>query len=429
MSLIFVAPRATEVPSPSHYFSFYSRLYSIGKFEGKDIVIVSSVKLENSEAHKNYEYLLTSHYTRDNFSGPKSIVSYKADCQRLLDIYDSKSEIHFYDGNFREFLLLLRLCLEESSYFGSFNFQNGSEWQLLLKSKKLSALMIRKCMRVALNHVSNIKFYAESDNLSSLLNGTLAIESDTFPLATNLPRKIVSKNIKYEILFLPQSHKEVNECVEIARNLKKNLKFRSLKVAIRLTSNDDVELRNGAEHVVFIRGYLNTDKYMEMLASANVVIFPYFNNFYEWGSSGKYLDTIYLKTVTIVPENSRMHMEGLKYGYTFSFRDFSFGEISNLIEKALSYTPSGNEEEVKDFEKMLKNVTLRRTLKTKSEIKNLDFRLIALFWALSFIYVFYISENQSKKAIILSFFYNRARQIYHFARRFIKTFNWTVSNR
>jgi hypothetical protein len=425
MSMIFVAPRATEIPSPSHYFSFYSRVFSIRKFEGKKILIITSAKLNKSKIEANYEYILTSRYTRDNFSGPKTLNSFKSDCQRLLKFYNSESEIHFYDGNFREFLLLLRLCIEETNCLGSFNFQNANEWQVLLKSKKLSARMIRKCMRIALSHVSTIKFFAESGNLSSLVNQALAIESSVFPLATNLPHKIASKNIKYDVLFMPQSQDEVNECTEIARKLKRSSKFSLLKVAIRMSSSLDVDSKNGAEHVVLIRGHLNINKYIEMLSSSKVVVFPYFNNFYEWGSSGKYLDAVYLKTVTVVPENSRMSLEGLEYGYTFSYVNFSFEEISNLISKALNYASTGREVGVRDFEEMVKTLTLNARLKSNHRTHSSGFRLSAFFWLLSIVYIFYISENQSKKAIVLSFLYNRARQVFRSVKKLIRIFSLT----
>ena len=410
--MIFVAPRATEEFLPSHFYAFYSRLFSIGEFEGKKISIVSSSRGSNSVDKCNYKYILTSRYTKDNFSGPKNLDSFKSDQKKIFELCNSNSEIHFYDGNFREFLLLFRCHLEESTFFSSFNFQNANEWLSLLKSEKIIARIMRYLMKKSIQNFSNTKFYAESSNLSDVVNNVLEIQSTAFPVVTNLPRVTVEKVNRFDVLFMPQSQDEFTKCFEMARKLKTDFNFSFLKIAIRVSSQLDVSTSNNSEQIVVIDAELNLDDYIELLTGTKVVVLPYFQNFYRWGSSGKYLDSIYLKCVTIVPDSSRMSKDGNIYGYTFPYRCFVFEEVSELIRQALDYSPTGDEEEVLDSEKMLKILSSESTTSPRKLVQISNFRLKALFWLLSFTYVFYLSENQSKKAIMLSFIYNRARQIY-----------------
>ncbi len=410
--MIFVAPRATEEFLPSHFYGFYSRIFSIGEFEGKKISIVCSRRSSNSLDNCNYKYILTSRYTKDNFSGPKNLDSFKSDQKKIFELCNSNSEIHFYDGNFREFLLLFRFHLEESTFISSFNFQNANEWLSLFQSKKLTARIIRYLMKRSIQSFSNTKFYAESSSLSTVINNVLEIQSSAFPVVTNLPRITVEKVNRFDVLFMPQSQDEFTKCLEIARKLKADSNSSFLKIAIRVSSQLDVSTSNNSEQIVIIDAELNLGDYVELLAGTKVVVFPYFQNFYRWGSSGKYLDSIYLKCVTIVPDNSRMSKDGNIYGYTFPYRRFVFEEVSELIRQALDYSPTGDEEEVLDSEKMIKILSSASTASPRKLVQVSNFRLKTLFWLLSFTYVFYLSENQSKKGIVLSFLYNRARQIY-----------------
>lgn len=376
-------------------------------------MIVCASPRGKSSKNSNYEYILSGRYTKDNFSGPKNLNSFKSDHKKIIELCNDSSEVHFYDGNFREFLLLFRFYIEQSQFFGSFNFQNANEWLLLFQSKKLTARIIRSLMKKSIRSFVHTKFYAESSALSSFINNVLEIHSSAFPLATNLPRIAVKKVCSLDVLFLPQSQDEFTKCLEIARKLKKNSKLSFLNIAIRFSLKPEFDLGGNAEQIVFIDAELSLDDYIQLLTRTKIVIFPYFQNFYRWGSSGKYLDSIYLKCVTIVPEGSRMNMDGNRYGYTFSYQYFVFEEVSELIKQALDYSPSGHEEEVLDFEKMLKQLTAESIAPSENSVQVSRFKLKSLFWLLSFTYAFYLSENQSKKAIILSFLYNRARQLYH----------------
>jgi hypothetical protein len=253
--------------------------------------------------------------------------------------------VHIYEGGLRELLLTLGLSRRHVNWKFSFNFNLIDPWQILLSSGFLARAALTSCSQ-ELRSVATL--YAETGNLALLLGRVLGSTPKEYPLCAIAGLDSTFKAKNYDFTFFVNGKEEIRLCLDAIETYEKSLDgaARSAYCFVpRWGSN--VELYRD-HHIVarskVLTGTLSSAQYAELMLETSVVVLPYLDKYYKFGSSGRLLDSRKFNVPVLAPQNSSLADQIQTYGWGINFEQTAEGLAHAMLQSkglsVLSSTPA-----------------------------------------------------------------------------------------
>jgi hypothetical protein len=311
VKFIDVSSLVVGTPGKGHLFSFHSNLVQAANASFSDSVIFGPV-VEASGA-------VVPIFTRKYFErGPGNLfqkIGMKQDIFRAniaLDIIPGTKVLHFYEGSLRDLTFLAELLAQRRDIVAVFNFFSLDPWTQILTSKFPGSKYVRSSLSGVLRQLSeNVAFTCDSTGMQSLFAKHLNLKQiQIYPLFSSV-RSPARTDLdwserRYSFLFTPRTWSEQRlvikaleilassatstHCVSISPRWKSNFNPRKIR-----------NLQGSAIKVEVIKAPLSQDEYSELFHKSKVVVLPYLDKHYVFGSSGKVLDSRMAHCLTVAP--------------------------------------------------------------------------------------------------------------------------------
>ena len=231
--------------------------------------------------------------------------------EKLESISGSKV-LHFYEGGLRDLTFLAELLSQRRDIVAVFNFFSVEPWAQLLTSKFPGSNYTRKRLGKLITELSeNVAFTCDSTRMKALFTKHLELkEISIYPLFSSVrpPAKTDPdwSERKYSFLFTPRTWTEqrlVIKALEIIGS--SETKSHCVAIAPRWKSHFNPRkirnLQSGSVTAEVIKGPLSYNEYGELFHQSRVVVLPYLDKHYIFGSSGKVLDSRMAHSLTVAP--------------------------------------------------------------------------------------------------------------------------------
>ena len=205
--------------------------------------------------------------------------------------------VQSYDGGLAELILFFRWARKIPSMVFLYNFHWASTWIEITKSRTPSAILLRTALRYSFRKKpSNLALTAETTRLGEILEMSLGIRTETYPIFTTVPWPPHSNwpGRAQDVLLFParNSPRDLSYTASLASELAK----RGVSIVTAL-SREDLEkfsaaplTNHGPLNPVFTP--LPQDSYIELFTGSRIVVLPYRAPYFDFGSSGKFNDAV-----------------------------------------------------------------------------------------------------------------------------------------
>lgn len=344
LNFYHVSFRATGNIEEGHYYSIYEKFNRF--FSDVNSQQTASIIRIDSNLTHSINLLEPINSKSNIFLFNKNI---KLNAHNLNAFYKSKilekedPVLVFYEGDEYEFLLALNILRLNPNSKIIFNFHHGYKWAKIINGKNLINFMFNFAFN-KFYKFPNVVVSAESFKLARLFERKFETKVEEFPIlsafdpTTKTITKSKSKDV--DLLLLPKEGLDIQYCLKAIKYLV--LGNTNLKIHLHISSipyNSEI-LRaanpQNSSNIQISFGYLPQDEYLELLARSRFTCFPYFGDFYEWGSSGRVNDAILQKSIPLVPSHT-----ALTYSFGRPIPHFSLDNFSEL-EMAINNHNSKN---------------------------------------------------------------------------------------
>lgn len=220
------------------------------------------------------------------------------------------THIQSYDGTLRELFVMAGIARKFPEVVCIYNFHWPIDWIHLSKSRGMRERLLRRELRRLFRSLpSNMHFSAETEILAEKMKAVWGISVSVYPIFTMLRRKKAKSWIRRDIdvLFFPQRSHELDHCFEMAALLTKK-GFRS-SIALTPSLKERVLVGGSGESLqeTFVSVFdlpLGGDEYQRVLQLHRIVVLPYLKEYFKWGSSGKFNESVALGAFPFVPSDT-----------------------------------------------------------------------------------------------------------------------------
>ena len=263
--------------------------------------------------------------------------------ETLVLIRAGVRRVQFYEGGIAELFLAGWLSIQSPELKIIFNFHWADEWLVVLKTKRLR-LVVAQFMKL---FGGQIIFAAESSKLANRIETVLSFPVATYPIiaAFDPPSNPAWSERENDVLFLPQRADEVESCFRIAGALKKRgitsilgIKERVLDSAqhriARIVAGDPSD-KNGSPWDLAMLP-LEDAEYKALISNSRIVVLPYSKKYFEWGSSGKFNESIALGSFPFVPDSTAILGQARAHNASHAYAIHNVPQTTSKIAHRLS---------------------------------------------------------------------------------------------
>lgn len=298
-------------------------------------------------------------YEREDWQVPKIDASVIQE-----NLYGEKGPFlfHIYEGNLQSLYLASLLLIKNPTSLALVNMHWADQASVQFSNKDFKS----KIFYTALSKLSNyfegrLILAAESKKLATLMSEKLNIEViEYLVFSVHDKNNEISNEKEFTVLASPCGLNEFHQIIDTTLDFLKRDQKVAINIPVHLLSSEieESEISN-AKNLGFTiyTANLDRDSYKALGTNARVTILTYTNKFYEWGSSGKLLDSVRFGARVIVPDNCAMAESVLrnKWGSTYSPNNLASLEwaithelINNESAKEIKTSPG-----IEDFKNFL----------------------------------------------------------------------------
>jgi hypothetical protein len=325
LTFIDVSAFVEGAPGKGHPFSFHSKLVDAADLSFSNSFVFGPVQ----EASGVVFPIFTRKFFDRGLGNFFQKIEMNQDIERAnakLDDIPGFKVLHFFEGGLRDLTFLAELLSQRRDIVAVFNFFSLEPWQQILTSKFPGSKHVRRRLRELITELSkSVAFTCDSARMQTLYAEHLELKEITvYPLFSSVRPTAKTdpdwSKRKYSFLFTPRTRREQRlvikalgllaasdsqvQCVAIAPRWKAN--FNPKKIRNLRTSGINAEI---------VKGPLSHNEYGELFHQSKVVVLPYLDKHYIFGSSGKVLDSRMANSLTVAPINTSAGQLVLEKGW------------------------------------------------------------------------------------------------------------------
>jgi hypothetical protein len=345
MSLVSISSLSSSDPGKGHWYWFYRYLFDyqvgLGLVTGRTIGptqascehVVGVLRLGRVNSRSFITWFFRNRYSNSVLRETRSAL--RAGAQSF----------QFYDGSAADLLLAFRLALRYPEGTFLFNFHWPVEWLGVLQGRGLLERAFTFSVAMMLQgKPRNLALAAETKTFAEPLRGLLGIELENYPVFAAFDRPVFGDwtTRKWDVLIFPHRESEIPFSVDLLRSLE----GKQLKVKIVVSEKiwtagaapglDPRQPTSLASDRSPIFTPLPLERYVALLADSRVVVLPYSDAYFKWGSSGKFNDSIAAGAFPLVPEGSAMATQSSLTPDQHTFKALDVGAAARLISTRLN---------------------------------------------------------------------------------------------
>lgn len=220
------------------------------------------------------------------------------------------THLQSYDGTLRELFVMATIACRFPELVCVYNFHWAIEWIRLSESRGIRERFLRRGVRHLFRFLpSNMHFSAETEILAKQMSAAWGLSVSVYPIFSMLRRKNSKAWIRRDndVLFFPQRSHELDHCFEMSAILAKEGFKTSIAVRPSLKQRVLAGYSGRSPQETFgsiIDTPLGSEDYQRVLQSHRVVVLPYLKEYFKWGSSGKFNESVALGTFPFVPSDT-----------------------------------------------------------------------------------------------------------------------------
>jgi hypothetical protein len=317
MALVSISPGASKNPSSGHWFWFYRHLYDFQARRGRPgSVTLGPVAAECEHVIGVYRLPFSMRRLLRQFG---SLFSDYVRLRAAIRCFPSTEGIifQFYDGWVNElvFAALLAKRFPRSKFI--YNLHWASEWsEIFAEGKHPNSYFGAAVLAVIRDMPENVAVTAETKRLASAVSGRLGRLIPAYPVFAAFEVGALRDwaHRDYDVVFFPQRSDEVVWSLAACRRLEL-FGFRAaiscreeawLRGMSDLSDGEKFLPRqddsSGGPDLFF--GPLSTEDFRALLSGSRVVVLPYRDPYFVWGSSGKFNEAIACGAFPLAPEDT-----------------------------------------------------------------------------------------------------------------------------
>jgi glycosyltransferase involved in cell wall biosynthesis len=105
--------------------------------------------------------------------------------------------------------------------------------------------------------------------------------------------------------------------------------------SLKQLANHFEDFRKKTNRIRIVEGFVETDKYLSMIAQCDVVILPYLKECYPYRTSGVFVDALVHNKVVVVPRETWMSEMITKYGAGCTFRSGDLASLVSAVDRVI----------------------------------------------------------------------------------------------
>lgn len=300
LTFIDISTWVKKSSDAGHVFTFHSKIQKQSASAFKTSVIFGPVREESPEIKPIFH---TGHFHRGlgNIFQTINMRSDLARAHESLDSLDGIKFMHFYEGGLRELTFLSEILASRSDCVAVFNFFASEPWIALVnKQNPLSRVAIKILSNMLKSTEGRVAFTADTPKFAELYSKVFEdVKIGVYPLFSNLSSVLESgekwNSRPVNFLFTPRTLAEKKltvRCIEILQDVAP-AKI-TIVIASRWTSRFKTKsltkISNKNIKVQVVSGPSSEKRYEKLFRESKVVVLPYLDKHYVFGSSGKVLD-------------------------------------------------------------------------------------------------------------------------------------------
>lgn len=314
IKVLDISCKVKATPTAGHPFWFHKHLKKGFEEVGQTLITVGAI----TESSDWILGCLKYPWEKRAFAGFFLFVGCGHDSRKINRLIASDPEgarwiLHFYEGGFREFVLLALVMAKNPTSGFYFNFNMTDPWHKFIspKARGLVNGMASAAFRFIFFRLRGMgTFSVETPFLQDLFKQTVNLELPIYRLFSTLDLQssnCESKSFKYDVVFFPEGDVETELCLNALESVQKHTPVIA-SVVPRWDYKPSIKLRDqgtslGAE---FVEGILSQEKYASLYTAAKVAVFPYISEYYKISSSGRYIDALAGGASPIAPADSSL---------------------------------------------------------------------------------------------------------------------------
>lgn len=301
-TIVSISSSASNSPSDGHFYWMYRYLAERNRRRStlaRTVIGPESAHaphvtgIISNEAKRRRFRIRTQFERRDNWDRVETAISDYVSA--------GVSRFQMYDGGLAELSLALKWARKFPSALFLYNFHWALSWLDITESSKFSATLLRFAIRFSLKRAPrNLIICAETKRLGDHLSRRLGAVMLPYPVFSTLrPAKPTPwSNRPVDVLIFPANN--ARKDLRIALTLGGKLQLSGLQVRVVARETDirsewedlTAPRPNGLGSDSFVFTPLDKGRYTKLLANARVVVLPYTNEYFRFGSSGKFNEAI-----------------------------------------------------------------------------------------------------------------------------------------
>lgn len=351
-TVVSISTRVSCEPDAGHFFWMYKDLSEAQTKVGSGVTTIGP---RSEKCGHIFPIISVGAQAGEFRLTPTTLTRYPL--RTLLNAVESMAQVgprpvlQFYDGGLQELIVALRLAREFPDHTVIYNFHWAIQWLEVIESRGVSGVAFRTALRNALlNPGRNVRLSAESGKLAQHLRARLGIDCETYPVFSGLNSTGDSPwdRRDRDVLMMPQRSSEIPFVLALTRALR----ARGVSVLVltrESTWNRGLEFSRIANvpgidnlpPVLFTP--LSLNDYSRLIEKSRVSLLPYDKPYFEWGSSGKFNESILLGCFPFVPDSTAI---GSQSTLPEQLHHFNFADIEGTVDRVISRLDQGFPEDL-----------------------------------------------------------------------------------
>jgi len=338
MNLVLLSPLMSDLETAGHYFWVYNALKKRSDDCGTKVVSIGP----SSKTSDTFYPLLTKGNSLDGaYAAPdgKSVLKFYKVVQNEQIIQAPDTLLHFYDAGIADLMLIWKLYKKFPNFYFLLNLHWADKIANKIQARDIFSRIEIFLSRIVLDLMKNkVIITAESKSLSELASQVFSQNVLEYPCFSTYTR---SKIKKKELDFILVAN-EVGKVAEILEEI--GLACSHLnEVSVTLLTKPEVKeslkfgdyfLTNNLK-VRVVDEPLIPQEYEKLHSLTRVLILPYSDPFYKWGSSGRLLDAKIFDCNVVLPADSEVARKSLRLGIGFTYESESRQSLNFALRSAM----------------------------------------------------------------------------------------------
>ena len=253
----------------------------------------------------------------------------------ISEIRELGSSLIMYDGRIP--LLMLVLIASRKMQYGSRFYLNLLGSSVKIKKGALDfRYYIMKYLFLQVKKQNRLKLISESIELSDYIESISGLKTTAFPVFSPISIASPTPDKSFGDLIVLEDHQHLDYVLdEIQYFLRNNENNFKITLWINNPNKRFLELKESIkdQRVNFVYGFLENEKYKEILNKHLRHIYVYDSLKYEFATSGKLMESISIKRSIVVPKNGTFRTLAENYYFgKFAVSDFAPNALVKLLQ-------------------------------------------------------------------------------------------------